>query len=87
MKRSSHRTATVAHHAALGQLGTAHRLRRDENGAIKISPDRTWRCDPGDVGTIEGYDEFTPASWDPSGRYTSINGEVIPALAAAQAAD
>jgi FtsP/CotA-like multicopper oxidase with cupredoxin domain len=58
---------------------------RDGNGAIKTNPDETWRCDSGDVGTIEGYDQLRPGSWDASGRYTSINGEVVPTLAAAQA--
>ena len=51
---------------------------RDAQGAIKLNPDKTYRCDPGDVGGIEGYDQFGPGSWPASGRYTSINGEVLP---------
>jgi FtsP/CotA-like multicopper oxidase with cupredoxin domain len=56
---------------------------RDENGEIKTNPDNTWRCNPGDVGEVEDYDQFGPPSWDNSGRYTSINGEIIPTLTGA----
>lgn len=51
---------------------------RDDHGNIKRNPDETYRCDPDDVGEIEGYDQFGPDSWHPSGRYTSINGQVLP---------
>lgn len=51
---------------------------RDADKKIKTNPDKTWRCDPGDVGGIEGYDQFLPGSWSDSGRYTSINGLVMP---------
>lgn len=58
---------------------------RDAKGAIKTNPDGTYRCDPGDVGAIEGtnggnrgYDLFGPGDWPASGRYTSINGSVLP---------
>lgn len=51
---------------------------RDALGNIKLNPDNTYRCDPGDVGGIEGYDQFGPGSWPASGRYTSINGQVLP---------
>ncbi len=54
---------------------------RDAQGAIKLNPDKTYRCDPGDVGGIEGYDQFGPGSWPASGRYTSINGVVLPTFA------
>ncbi len=43
-----------------------------------------WRCDPGDVGGIETYADKnglgfgTFSSWGQSGRYTSINGYVLP---------
>lgn len=47
-------------------------------GPIKKNPDGTYRCDPEDVGTIENYDLFGPRAWERSGRYTSINGVVIP---------
>lgn len=51
---------------------------RASNGTIKTNPDGSYRCDPGDVGGIEGYDQFGPGSWPTSGRYTSINGLVLP---------
>jgi FtsP/CotA-like multicopper oxidase with cupredoxin domain len=53
---------------------------RDAKGKIKTvsASDRTYRCDEGDVGRIEGYDLFSPGSWPASGRYTSINGQVLP---------
>ena len=43
-----------------------------------------WRCDPGDVGVIETYADKnglgfgTFSSWGTSGRYTTINGYVLP---------
>lgn len=51
---------------------------RDEAGKIKTHPDGTYRCDPGDVGGIEGYDQFGPGTWPKSGRYTTLNGRVLP---------
>lgn len=56
---------------------------RDANGNIKVKKDANgkviaWVCDPGDVGGIEGYDQFGPGSWEQSGRHTSINGEILP---------
>ena len=51
---------------------------RDAQGKVKTNPDGTYRCDPGDVGGIEGYDQFGPGSWPASGRHTSINGVVMP---------
>lgn len=63
--------------AAPGQLGS---IKQDINGR--------YICNPGDVGSIEGYDQFGPGTWPASGRYTSINGEVFdpakPAMAATQ---
>lgn len=63
-------------------------------GRIKTVGDvlgAAWRCDPGDVGTLEPgptppgspdqtFDQLTPASWPASGRYTAINGLVAQAL-------
>lgn len=46
-----------------------------------------WICDPGDVGEITDYDQFGPPTWKQSGRYTSINGEVIPVFTGAQAGE
>jgi L-ascorbate oxidase len=51
---------------------------RDAKGNIKTNPDGTWRCDKDDVGTIESYDQFGPGSWPASGRYTTLNGRVLP---------
>lgn len=43
-----------------------------------------WVCDPGDVGVIKDYaQQLSPSSWDQSGRYTSINGEIIPTFTGA----
>ena len=58
---------------------------RDASGAIKRNPDGTYKCDPGDVGGIEKYDDFGPLAWGKSGRYTSINGEVLPTFTEAKA--
>ena len=58
---------------------------RDAQGKIKRNADQSWRCDPGDVGGIEGYDQFGPGSWPASGRYTSINGRILPTFEGAAA--
>ena len=52
--------------ATPGQLGP---IKQDINGR--------YICDPGDVGGIEGYDQFGPGTWPASGRYTSLNGKVF----------
>jgi L-ascorbate oxidase len=57
---------------------------RDARGKIKTNPDGSYRCDPEDVGGIEGYDQFGPESWPASGRYTSINGQVLPVFRGAK---
>ncbi len=41
-----------------------------------------WNCKPGETGVIESYDQFGPGSWAASGRYTSVNGVVLPTLQA-----
>ncbi|WP_094022536.1 multicopper oxidase family protein [Maliponia aquimaris] len=52
------------------------------NSQIRTDPDTgRWICPRGSVGTIESYDQFGPGSWDKSGRFTSINGHVLPTLA------
>lgn len=61
---------------------------RDAQGKIKYvdaKNERGYRCDPGDVGGIESYDQFGPGSWPASGRYTSINGRVLPTFGGAAA--
>jgi L-ascorbate oxidase len=60
----------------------------DAGGNIKVRKDSkgdviAWVCDPGDTGVIESYADkngngFGPGSWNESGRYTSINGLVLP---------
>lgn len=62
---------------------------RDKDGKIKrVGEDGAYICDPGDVGGIEGenvYEEvFSPGEWPASGRYTSINGIVLPTFEAIQ---
>lgn len=51
---------------------------RTDTNAIKQDANGNWSCDPGEVGTIESYDLFGPSAWKKSGRYTSVNGRVIP---------
>ncbi|MEM9272097.1 MAG: multicopper oxidase domain-containing protein [Cyanobacteria bacterium P01_F01_bin.143] len=66
----------------------------NENGRIKINSDDAWVCDSNDTGVIESYTQqdsnynpndpstnrpnFGPGSWSRSGRYTSINGLILP---------
>ena len=58
----------------------------NDNGGIKENKDKTWLCDPDDIGIIESYEvkdsdgntNFSPSSWSRSGRYTSINGLILP---------
>jgi L-ascorbate oxidase len=58
---------------------------RDAQGKIKLNPDgKSYKCDPGDTGSVEGYDQFGPPTWRNSGRYTSINGLVLPTFTAAR---
>lgn len=66
----------------------------DSNGNIKTLKNNAgkitaWVCDPGDTGVIESYSDgngvgFGPGSWDQSGRFTSINGEILPTFEATQ---
>jgi FtsP/CotA-like multicopper oxidase with cupredoxin domain len=53
-------------------------------GPIKQDKDGRYICDPNDVGGIEDYDQFGPGTWPASGRYTSLNGEIIPRFPAIQ---
>ncbi len=57
----------------------------DPNSPIKKNANGTWFCGPGDVGTIENYDQLGNQVWGPSGRYTSINGQILPRFADAVA--
>lgn len=53
---------------------------RDAEGNIKTNQNGLWVCDSGDVGKIENYDQFGSGTWASSGRYTSINGRVMPSF-------
>jgi FtsP/CotA-like multicopper oxidase with cupredoxin domain len=44
----------------------------------------TYACPSGQAGRIESYAPFSPGVWPKSGRYTSINGEILPVIRAAQ---
>jgi L-ascorbate oxidase len=58
---------------------------RDATGAVKVNDAGNYRCDPGDIGSVESYAELGPSGWVTSGRYTSINGHVLPTFAGARA--
>jgi FtsP/CotA-like multicopper oxidase with cupredoxin domain len=61
---------------------------RDGAGKIKQNDTGLYLCDPAtDTGRIEGYDQFGPTTWRNSGRYTSINGEVVPTFEGAKAGE
>ena len=66
-------------------LQQIHYTCRDAAGAIKVDSAKNWRCDPGDVAGIENYDVFQPFMWADSGRYTSINGLVLPTFTGSRA--
>lgn len=53
-------------------------------GDVQTEANGAYFCSPGQVGQIEGYDQFGPGTWPTSGRYTSINGEVLGQLADAE---
>lgn len=58
---------------------------RGDDGKIEVGANNAYVCKPGQVGGIDNYDQFGPNTWPRSGRYTSINGEVLPVFAGAQA--
>jgi FtsP/CotA-like multicopper oxidase with cupredoxin domain len=53
-------------------------------GEIQQTTDGAYFCGQNQVGGIEGYDQFGPGTWGPSGRYTSVNGQVLGNLAPAR---
>ncbi|NKB58008.1 MAG: multicopper oxidase domain-containing protein [Alphaproteobacteria bacterium] len=60
-------------YACLGPDGKLkYRIDKDGNKVID------WSCKPREVGVIESYDQFGPGTWAASGRWTSINGTVLP---------
>jgi L-ascorbate oxidase len=58
---------------------------RDASGAVKVDAVSNYRCDPGDIGSVENYDQLAFGQWTGSGRYTSINGHVLPTFTGARA--
>lgn len=66
---------------------------RDADGNIKkktVKKDGkdvvvAWVCDKGDIGEVSKYDQFGPTTWSESGRYTSVNGQVMPTFEGARA--
>lgn len=50
----------------------------DPKSPIRTNANGTWFCGPNDVGTIDNYDQLGNKVWGPSGRYTSINGQILP---------
>jgi FtsP/CotA-like multicopper oxidase with cupredoxin domain len=50
---------------------------KDPNAPDKAS-NETYDCPADQAGRIESYDAFGPGTWGASGRFTSINGEVLP---------
>jgi FtsP/CotA-like multicopper oxidase with cupredoxin domain len=58
--------------------GPDHKLKYIDNDVAKGID---WRCNAGETGVVESYEQFGPGSWDASGRYTSINGTVLPTFA------
>lgn len=71
---------------------------RDKDGNIKKKTVRrdgkdvvvAWVCDKDDkgdpdVGKVDRYDQFGQTTWTESGRYTSINGQVLPTFDKARA--
>ncbi|WP_247538117.1 multicopper oxidase family protein [Ralstonia pseudosolanacearum] len=45
---------------------------------------QTWDCKPNQIGIIDSYDYMGPETWEESGRWTSINGKVMPTFADAR---
>lgn len=58
---------------------------RKDDGTINQNAAGLYICPQDKTGGIEGYDQFGPTTWQKSGRYTTINGEVMPTFAGAQA--
>ena len=52
--------------------GPDHKVQMLPNGNVD------WTCLPGDTGVIESYKQFGPGTWAASGRWTSINGQILP---------
>jgi FtsP/CotA-like multicopper oxidase with cupredoxin domain len=57
---------------------------RNPNGNIQQDAAGRYICNAGQVGGIEGYDQFGPPTWRASGRFATINGQVMPVFGGAQ---
>ena len=58
----------------------------DSAGTVQKNTDGTWRCERGQVGIVQDYrQQFGQTAWRDSGRYTAINGTIIPNFAVKQA--
>ncbi len=66
-------------------LQQIHYACRDAAGKIKVDSLGYWACNPGEAAGIENYDLFEPLQWYFSGRYTSINGQVLPTFTGSRA--
>ncbi len=51
---------------------------KDDKGNPTTNP--VWSCTGDQIGMIESYNQFTGTSWTQSGRWTSINGIVLPSF-------
>lgn len=58
---------------------------RDKAGKVRAEKDERWVCGKDDVGEVEAYDLFGQSTWDRSGRFTGINGEIVPTFKGAKA--
>jgi FtsP/CotA-like multicopper oxidase with cupredoxin domain len=51
----------------------------NSDGKINTDKDGKWLCDKNQIGVIQDYEQqFSPGSWPKSGRFTSINGQILP---------
>lgn len=58
---------------------------RNADGTIKADSAGHYLCDANDTAGVEGYDQLGSGAWLKSGRYTSINGQVLPTFDGAHA--
>ena len=58
---------------------------RHKDGKIERNADKSYKCDPNQIGGVEDYDQFGPNTGPVSGRFTSINGAVLGRLRVAEA--
>ncbi|MHA6193103.1 multicopper oxidase family protein [Pseudomonas wadenswilerensis] len=66
-------------YACVGANGHgAIKKKKDANGDDVVD----WSCNKNEVGVVESYDQFGFGSWQDSGRYTSVNGQVQPTFEA-----